>query len=187
MPKSRLLILSDLFGSKKLEWINYYIEKLEYSFDIQYYDVLKLGEIRTVDFDEKDIHSQFLENGIDKAVQNLLNHEKEKVFILGFSIGGTIAWKASLQGLKVLQLFAVSSTRLRYETQTPNCKLKLYFGEDDSNRPNTQWFLDLNVSNVILPNQNHQLYLEHEIIALICNEILNTCDSFLNNNCFKND
>ena len=91
---------------------------------------------------------------------------------MGFSIGGTIAWKASLKGLKTTHLFSGSSTRLRYETEAPNCKIKLYFGDQDSNKPNSNWFLDLKVPVEIFQNQNHQLYFEEKNATAICAEIL---------------
>lgn len=176
MVKPRLLILSDLFGGKSQEWIKYYTKILESKFDIQYYDILRLGDIDIYDYSEKNLHDQFLNGGIDKAVKNLLNQEKEKVTVLGFSIGGTIAWKASLKGLNISQLFAVSSTRLRFENQVPNCRIKLYFGEKDSNKPNSKWFSDLKISNQIFENQGHQLYLEKKNAFLICNAILQVLD-----------
>ena len=172
MLKRRLLILSDLFGGKKPEWIKYYTEKLDSKFDIQYYDVLELGEIEVSDSNEKSIHDQFLAGGIDKAIENLLKQERDEVVVLGFSIGGTIAWKASLQGLKTSQLIAVSSTRLRFETEAPKCKIKLYFGEKEVNIPNSKWFSDFKISNQILENQEHQLYLDKKNALLICNDVL---------------
>lgn len=176
MTKPRLLILSDLFGGENPEWINYYTKIVESKFDIQYYDVLKLGEIDTSDFNEKNIHKQFLETGIDKAVENLLNLEKEKVTVLGFSIGGTIAWKASLKGLNISQLITVSSTRLRFETEIPNCKIKLYFGGRDLNIPDLEWFMDLKISNRIFESEDHQLYLKGNNALVICNDILKGFD-----------
>lgn len=170
MKKPRLLLLSDLFGGNP-EWIQNYIEILETKFQIQYYDVLKLAEIDSL-IDEREIHNQFLNGGIEKAVTNLLNSEKENVRILGFSIGGTIAWKASLRGLKVKELVALSSTRLRFETEIPNCKIKLYFGDKDLNAPNHNWFLDLKISNQIIENQGHLLYQEKENAFLICSGFL---------------
>lgn len=172
MAKTKLLILSDLFGKENSEWINYYTNALEFEFEIQYYDVPELANIDACDLTEADIHKQFLNGGIDKAVEALLKLETDKVTILGFSIGGTIAWKASLRGLKTTHLFAVSSTRLRYETESPNCEIKLYFGDRDSNKPDSEWFLDLNVNNEILQDQNHQLYLEEKNATVICAEIL---------------
>lgn len=172
MAKPKLLILSDLFGGGNPEWIKRYTDLLESKFDIQYYDVLELANITHSDLTEMDIHNQFLNGGIDKAVENLLKLEKETVTVLGFSIGGTIAWKTSLKGLNISQLFAVSSTRLRFENQIPNCRIKLYFGEKDLNMPNSKWFSDLKISNQIFENQDHQLYLEKKNAFLICNDIL---------------
>ena len=170
--KPRLLILSDLFGGKDPEWIKIYTDLLKSKFEIQYYDVLELANIDSDNFIESEIHNQFLNGGIDKAVQNLLQLETGKLIVLGFSIGGTIAWKASLKGLNTSHLFAVSSTRLRYETEVPSGIVRLCFGEKDPNKPNPKWFLDLNIDNEILEDNSHQLYLIENNIPLICNDIL---------------
>ncbi|WP_163408899.1 alpha/beta hydrolase family protein [Flavobacterium ajazii] len=170
--KPRLLILSDLFGGKNPEWVKLYTEILQSKFDVQYYDVRVLANICLESISESDIHDQFLNGGIEKAVENLLKLEKEEIVILGFSIGGTIAWKAALNGLKVSHLIAVSSTRLRFETQIPDCKINLYFGEKDLNVPNSEWFSDLNISNQFFENQGHQLYLQKENAFIICNNFL---------------
>lgn len=172
MAKPRLLILSDLFGGNNPEWIKMYSEVLESKFEIQYYDVLELANIPSDNFIESDVHDQLLKGGIDKAVENLLQLETGKIMVLGFSIGGTIAWKASLKGLDITHLFAVSSTRLRYETEAPNSIIKLYFGEKDPNKPISKWFLDLNLENEILRDNYHQLYLLENNAALICSDIL---------------
>lgn len=168
MPKPRLVILSDLFGGENPEWLDYYRVLLEPKFDIQYYDILQLANISS-GLDETNIHNHFLNGGIEKAINSLLINEKEKITVLGFSIGGTIAWKASLKGLNVLQLIAVSSTRLRFETEVPNCQIKLYFGETDLNKPNPQWFSDLKIAGEILKNENHNLYLEQKNAFMISN------------------
>ncbi|MGO4772452.1 alpha/beta hydrolase [Flavobacterium sp. W22_SRS_FK3] len=169
--KPRLLILSDLFGRKKTKWINFYIEKLNSKFEIQYYDVLELGKIEALE-NEVNIHNQFLNGGIDKAVDNLLKLEKNKVFVLGFSIGGTIAWKACLKGLNVSQLVAASSTRLRLETAVPDCRLKLFFGQKDDNKPTSKWFSDLSIEEKYFENCEHDFYFKEQYIELICRDIL---------------
>lgn len=170
--KTRLLILSDLFGGENPEWVKLYTEILQSKFDIQYYDVRELANISLECITEADIHNQFLNGGIDRAVENLLKLEKEQTAILGFSIGGTIAWKAALSGLKVSHLIAVSSTRLRFETQIPDCKINLYFGKEDLNTPNPKWFSDLKISSHIFESHGHQLYLVKDIVLIICNNLL---------------
>jgi hypothetical protein len=170
MPKPRLVILSDLFGGKNPEWIKHYTEILESDFNIQYYDILQLAGI-SPDNDEANIHSQFINGGIDNVIKALLTYEKKEITILGFSIGGTIAWKASLKGLNVSQLIAVSSTRLRFETKTPNSKIKLYFGEKDLKKPDPKWFSDLKIAGEIFKNESHQLYLQQKNAFVICKNL----------------
>ncbi|CAD0001393.1 alpha/beta hydrolase [Flavobacterium salmonis] len=170
--KPKLLILSDLFGGKNPEWVQLYTEILHSKFDVQYYDVRELADISLECVTESDIHNQFLNGGIEKAVENLLKLEKGEITALGFSIGGAIAWKAALKGLKVSHLIAVSSTRLRFETQIPCCKIKLYFGQKDLNLPNPEWFSALKISNHFFENQGHSLYLEKENAFIICNIFL---------------
>lgn len=177
MVKPKLLILSDLFGGKNPEWINYYTNTLESKFEIQYYDVRELGNIDASNLTEAEIHKQFLNGGIFKAIEALLELETGKVIILGFSIGGTIGWKASLIGLKTTHLFPVSSTRLRFEKESPNCKINLFFGKNDPNKPNPQWFLDLNIPSIILENCDHQLYHEQSNALMICDELIKTFEN----------
>lgn len=170
--KPKLIILSDLWGKEKSEWVSVYVELLKDKFEIQYYDCFELGAIDKTDYTEENLHSQFVNGGIEKAVEHLLKSEKNSIDILAFSIGGTIAWKAAIKGLNVGCLFAVSSTRLRYETQVPDCKIKLYFGEKDTNKPDASWFKKHQIDFEILENKNHQLYLEKDFIHLICDEVL---------------
>ncbi|MBW4361937.1 alpha/beta hydrolase [Flavobacterium taihuense] len=170
--KPRLIILSDLWGKEKSDWVSVYVELLKDKFEIQYYDCCKLGEIDKTDYTEDSLHSQFVNGGIEKAVENLLKAEKNEIDVLAFSIGGTIAWKAALKGLNVRSLFAVSSTRLRYEGETPNGSIKGYYGENDTNKPNNDWFEKHSIDFEIIKNQEHDFYTEIDCATFICNEIL---------------
>lgn len=109
----RIIILSDLWGKDNSEWMNYYNSILENHFIVKHYDSCVLGEIDKSDYTEEKLHHQFINGGIEIAVKNLLKEETESAIILGFSVGGTIAWQACNAGLKTSYLFAVSSTRLR--------------------------------------------------------------------------
>lgn len=171
--KPKLVILSDLWGKEKSDWVLDYVIVLKDKFEIEYYDSCQLGGINEVLNTEEHRHNQFLNGGIDKAVENLVSLEKDKINILAFSIGGTIAWRSILKGLKVGTLIAVSSTRLRYETQVPDCKIKLYFAENDIYRPDVSWFKKHQIDFEIVENENHQMYLQKDFIHLICDEILN--------------
>lgn len=170
--KPRLIILSDLWGKEKSDWVSDYVELLKDNFEIQYYDCCELGEIDKTNYTEGNLHSQFVTGGIEKAVENLLKAEKNEIDILAFSIGGTIAWKASLKGLNVKNLFAVSSTRLRYQNEIPNGVIKLYYGENDSNRPSDNWFENHAKDFDIIKNKEHYFYTEKEFATSICAKIL---------------
>lgn len=170
--KPRLIILSDLWGKEKSAWVLVYIELLKDKFEIQYYDCCELGEIDKTNYTEESLHNQFINGGIEKAVENLLKTEKNQVNILAFSIGGTIAWKSALKGLNVRSLFAASSTRLRYEGETPNGSIKLYYGENDCNMPNNNWFETISIDFEIIKNKQHDFYTEKECAISICSEIL---------------
>ncbi|PWA07971.1 alpha/beta hydrolase [Flavobacterium laiguense] len=169
---SRLIILSDLWGKEKSDWVSAYVELLKDKFEIQYYDCCELGGIDKTNYTEENLHSQFVNGGIEKAVEHLLKTEKNQIDVLAFSIGGTIAWKAALKGLNFRSFFAVSSTRLRYEDEIPNGVIKLYYGENDSNKPSENWFEKLSIDFEIIKNKEHNFYAEKDFTTSICKEIL---------------
>ena len=166
------MILSDLWGKEKSGWVSVYVELLEEKFEIQYYDCCDLGGIDKTNYTEENLHSQFINGGIEKAVENLLKTEKNQIDILAFSIGGTIAWKGAMKGLNVRNLFAISSTRLRYENEIPIGAIKLYYGENDSNKPSDDWFEKYSIDFEIIKDKEHSFYAEKDFVISICNEIL---------------
>ena len=170
--KPRLIILSDLWGKEKSNWVAGYVDLLNDKFEIQYYDCCDLGGIDKANYTEENLHSQFVNGGIEKAVTNLLKAEKNEIDVLAFSIGGTIAWKSALKGLNVRRLFAVSSTRLRYENEIPNGAIKGYYGENDSNTPSDDWFEKYSIDFEIIKNKEHSFYTEKDFATSICKEIL---------------
>ncbi|WP_108868315.1 alpha/beta hydrolase [Aquimarina aquimarini] len=170
--KPKLILLSDLWGYKKSDWTNYYISNLENHFEIQYYDCCKLGELDTSIYLEENLHQQFVNGGINLAVQNLLKLEKGKTSILGFSVGGTIGWKFALKNKNTSSLYAISSTRLRYETNKPKAKTILYYGEDDINTPKEEWYKTMNIDVFIEDSEKHQMYTKPEFAKKLCNSII---------------
>lgn len=172
---SKLIIISDLFGFDDSTWIGNYLEFLESYFEISCYDSCKLAGIDQDELTQDELHSQFINGGIDKAVEELLKSEPTEIDVLAFSIGGTIAWKAALRGLKIKNLYAISSTRLRYENQKPNCSIHLLFGENDLFKPEKSWFKNLNMESNILKDETHKLYKNEEFTAHLCKRIISEC------------
>ncbi len=168
--KQPLLILSDLWGIQKATYLPHYIKLLEPKYDIEFIDSCKIGQVDTNDFTQENLHLQFINSGIDLAVDHLVKNYKEEVDILAFSIGGTIAWKANLAGLKVRNFYAVSATRLRYETTKPTSNICLVYGKLDAYRPKQKWFKEIAISDChIIENEGHNLYQKPFIIQTICN------------------
>lgn len=151
-----LIIITDMQGNK--DWLLPYVHSFSQQFNVILYDSLELASIDTTENSEKTIHEKFLNGGVELAVKNLIDKTQKAFIVVGFSIGGFIAWKAALQKLQTKHLIAISSTRLRFEHQKPSFGLHLFFGENDVYRPKEDWFKKLNLSFEMIPNQGHEVY-----------------------------
>ena len=154
----KLLLITDLWGLKKSNYVNSYMNELEKHYDVQLIDACRIGKIDQRVYTEAALHRQFVEGGIDNAVQYLLDSINEPIHILGFSVGGLIGWKFALQSSNVQRLICVSSTRLRKETEKPLTKIDLYFGEADLYNPDTTWFSKMGLDPVFFSGQGHNCY-----------------------------
>lgn len=168
----KLVVLSDMWGVKKGLWITSYFGYLQQYYDITFYDCQQLGNLDVPVNTEENIHKAFVDGGIDTAVAHLLKKEKEVAHYLAFSTGGTIAWKAALKGLPVKSMTAVSPTRVRYETECPDCELDLIYGECDTFRPSDEWAKEVGVTMDVIKGFGHQLYSDEKIINELCLKLL---------------
>jgi len=169
----KLLVLSDMWGIKKGLWITSYFGYLQQYYNIEFYDVQQLANLDLPVMTEENIHQAFVNGGIDTAVAHLLKKEKEPCHILAFSTGGTIAWKAGLQGLPIKSLTAISPTRIRFENDAPNCDVQLIFGECDAFKPDMDWSRKVGVDFRTVSNFGHELYSDEKIISDVCMDLLN--------------
>ncbi len=163
----RIILLSDIFGFGEATWIRYYTERLEENFNLTLYDVRELAGLSKTVSDKETIHRDFIEGGINQAVENLLKIKQEDAVILGFSIGGTIGWKAALRGWNAKHLYLFSSTRIRLETEKPKCPTDLFFGANDKSKPADYWFENLDLKQTILPDIGHEFYKKPDIADFI--------------------
>ncbi len=168
----RLVVLSDMWGSKKGQWIASYLGYLQQYFDIVFYDCQQLANIDLTLNTTENIHKEFVNGGIDTAVAHLLKKEKEPSHYLAFSTGGTIAWKAGLKGLPMKSLYAISATRIRMEDSRPSCPVRLLYGENDTFRPSNDWFEEIGTEMEIFLNFGHDLYSDEKIIKKVCKDLL---------------
>lgn len=168
----RLIILSDMWGAAKSDWPGHYIGKLRGQFEIAYYDSRTLANISDHIQNEEALHDLFVNGGADRAVVELLKLETEAEFILGFSIGGWIAWKACLAGLNVQDLVAVSATRLRHETRRPSAWISLFYGSLDPFIPGDAWFVAMGVRPILYRGESHGMYEQERIASDVCGHLV---------------
>lgn len=168
----KLVILSDMWGAKKGLWITSYLGYLQQYFDITYYDIQQLSDVDVTVNSTDNVHRAFVEGGIETGVAHLLKRETEPAHYLGFSMGGTIAWKAGLVGLPMKSIFTVSSTRIRAEESKPDCKVTALFGDADIYRPKLDWHQKLGVTSDIISGFGHTMYADEKIISRVCLDLL---------------
>lgn len=170
----KLVILSDMWGAKKGLWITSYLGYLQQYFDITYYDIQQLANVDVTVNTTDNVHRAFVEGGIDTGVAHLLKKETEPAHYLGFSMGGTIAWKAGLMGLPMKSIYTVCSTRIRAEENKPECDVTALFGDTDIYRPKLDWHERLGVNSNIIAGFGHTMYADEKIISRVCLDLLNS-------------
>ena len=169
---NRLVILSDMWGSKKWLWITSYLGYLQQYYDIAFYDCQHLADMSLAIDSRENIQKGFNEGGAETAVAHLLKKETEPSHYLAFGIGGSIAWNAARKGLPLKSLYAISSTRLRLESVGPTGEIQLLYGQNDEFRPSTEWSEQLGVDVEIMKGFGHELYTDEKIISKVCQDLL---------------
>ena len=174
MSKPKLIILSDIFGATKEVWMDSYRKYLSPFFEITEYDSRELAGI--LSSPQEEVHSGFVNGGIDHAVLSLQRLEQKVHGVLGFSVGGTIAWKYALENDHSPSLYLVSATRLRNETIQPITSISLYYGEHEMNGPSSEWFDEFKINPVLIKGKSHECYKQEVCIKQVCTDIINSAD-----------
>lgn len=170
----RLVVLSDMWGSRQGLWITSYLGYLQQYFEIVYYDSQELAGLDLPVKTRENLCEALAEGGYETAVSHLLSKEKTPSHYLTFCAGGSIAWRAALKGLPIKSLYAISPLWLDQETRRPECPVTLMYGERHLERPDRIWSETLGVPTFVEPNFGRDLYTDEKIIGKICLQILNT-------------
>lgn len=168
--KKELIIVSDLWGRNRSDWLVHFEQLLGERYDLKFYDACQLGEVDLTDYNQENLHRQFVDFGIEKAVNKLLNLEPKPKLYIGISVGGVILWRAGLLGLPIQKLVTISATRLRHETEKPNVPIQLFFGLLDEYQPDKNWFNALQVDGHFIPKGDHDIYQNSLTVAQIFNQ-----------------
>jgi len=165
--KQEVIIISDLWGAGRAEWYDLFQSRLEPIYNLTFYDACKLGEIDLTLYDQENLHKQFLDFGIDKAILALLDYHHKSCIYIGCSVGGVIAWKVARRGLPVEKLITISSTRLRKETESPDCVKYNFYGKGDQYKPSSDWLASTEMGHTTLLDGSHYIYKDADCIDFI--------------------
>lgn len=168
----RIIVLTDLWGMMRADWLQAYTKPLSQEAEVQIYDSRELAAISTELDSEEELHLAFVQGGVDRAVGRLLQLEQSSVEVLAFSIGGTIAWKAGLQGLQMTRLYAFSASRLRKEVQKPDAQISLRYGAEDAYHPDADWENSMSLDYELVPHEAHEFYREPYCAEQVLKEFL---------------
>lgn len=168
----RLVILSDIWGSKKGLWITSYLGYLQQYYDIVYYDTQQLSDIEVLIRTRENLYEAFLNGGLNTAVAHILKKETIPSHYLAFGTGGNIAWQGALRGLPMKSLYAVAPLNIHLENNKPGCPVNLLYGEYEENIPSKEWSELQAIPVETVPNFGKELYSDEKIIRMICLQLL---------------
>jgi hypothetical protein len=171
----RLVVLSDMYGSKRGLWITSYLGYLQQYFDIVFYDSKELANIELTVNSDENIYNAFLQGGMDTAVAHLLKKEHHESHYLTFCAGGSIAWKAGMMGLPMKSLYAISPLNLEVFDWKPECPVHVLYGEYGDFKkllPSGGWSERVGVPVEIVPKFGYELYSDEKIIQKVCLSLL---------------
>ncbi|PIF00805.1 MAG: hypothetical protein CR994_03905 [Maribacter sp.] len=169
----KLVVISDMWGAKKGAWATAYLVYLQQYFNLTYYDCQQLANIDAgIYCSDKDLKDAFVNGGIQTAIDQLMQKEKEPCHYLAFGLGGDVVWKASLQGLPMKSLYAVSTYGLYYGSQGTDIPITLVYGSLDANLPSKGKMGQLQMDIETILDFGHDLYAKDEIIKKIAKDLL---------------
>ena len=168
----RLVVVSDMWGSKKGLWITSYLGYLQQYFDIVFYDSRELAQMEKKNNTAEGIYNAFINGGLDTAVSHLLAKESEASHYLTFCAGGTIAWQAGINGLPMKSLYAVSPIEMHHFSEGPDCPITLLYGELEDKIPSPEWSIQTKAVVERIPKFGHEMYSDEKIIRKVCLDLL---------------
>lgn len=140
--KKAMIVLHEIYG------INHFMEEICSEYHMQGFDVYCPNMLHRNCFtylESSEAYQFFIDNvGFDyyKEVEDLaaqLKHTYDKVFVVGFSVGATIAWRCCMDGICDGIVCCYGSRIRDFLFLQPSCPTFLLFAEQDS----------FDVSNVI--------------------------------------
>lgn len=134
--RKAIIVVHEIYGRNK------HMQAICDSFTVHGFDVLcpNLIKREPYDYSEEDAaYKNFMENvGFTKASEEIkqlainLKNTYEKVFVIGYSVGATIAWLCSVDS-NIDGVVAYYGSHIRnYSELMPNCPTLLFFPEEET-------------------------------------------------------
>lgn len=133
--KNAIIVLHEIYG------INKFIEDVCFEYHMQGFDIFCPDMLQQTCFLYSEVSDayQYFMNKIDfdfyikiEQIIEQLKLQYEKVFIIGFSVGATIAWRCC-ENLKCDGIICCYGSRIRdFLLLQPRCPVLLLFAEQDS-------------------------------------------------------
>lgn len=173
--KATLYIFSDIYGYHNAEWITHYVELLKDLFEIHLIDIRKVAHLES--FEDSQLHKAYLDSQkMNLICEKISNQLISPCRVLGFSLGGTLAWKIALTNPYISSLTLVSATRIRFESIKPKCNISVFFGEKDEHKPCQNWFSKHQIFPLIIEHKSHDFYRDKANCELICSQLIMQID-----------
>lgn len=160
MPSNKVLILSDMHGIPSGN--NYYINETISLCKKMGYESIVCSSIELADINSatlEPIHTAFVRGGIEKAANKLCDLSDTFSAVIGFSVGGTILYKALQKKPQLTDtLICVSATRLRFEKERAPCRTIAIYGDRDEHIPAQGWEKIIQCELHLIADATHDFY-----------------------------
>jgi len=135
---SVIIVLHEIYG------INQHIQMVCEKFSLNGYDIIcpnLIGMTEPFDYDFQEVaYTHFINNvGFDSAVQHVkqviieVKKQYRNIYLLGYSVGATIAWLCSGEENMCNGIIGYYGSRIRdYINITPQCPVLLIFPEEEN-------------------------------------------------------
>ena len=171
----RLVMVSDVSGSRQDKWITTYLAAFHPHFEITYYDLQELGKVSLTPASLPRMREQYENEGWALAERNFLKAEeaaaKLETIYLGFGLGSKLIWNSVAKGLHVKSLWLVSSPELGPADHVGLIPSNFYFGEQDKCEKSAMRADDQNRLNIV-PHFGSSMYMDEEIAFGICQDLI---------------
>ena len=171
----RLVMVSDVSGSRQDNWITTYLAALHPHFEITYYDLQELGKVSL-----KQVRSAFMREAFEKegwalAQRNFIEEERatggQDTIYLGFGLGSKLIWNSVSEELPAKSLWMVSSPELGPVDHVGLIPSYFYFGGQDHSAQRA--VLSENSERLsIVPHFGSSMYMDEEIATGICQDLI---------------